>query len=185
MTVSLKNDFKPSYQPKLIVVNVEKAEVKDSNDRINFTMDDKAKNETDSKTVGNEYFLRMELEKGKYVIRGFTSFGRGALIMGTFFAPLHAELEAAGPGVFYLGHVSATVRERQGEEFKAGGPIPLIDQAVVGASGGTFDVEVSDQWEKDEANFRRKFPALSGVTIQKAILPPFDRAKAQKWWEAN
>ncbi|MGZ3238217.1 MAG: hypothetical protein ACXU8A_12670, partial [Burkholderiaceae bacterium] len=114
-----------------------------------------------------------------------TSFGRGVLIMGSFFAPLHENLDATGPGVFYLGHVNAVVRARNGEEFKAGPAIPLIDQGVIGASGGSFDIEISDEWAKDESAFRTKFPALSGVTIQKAILPPFDRAKAQKWWEAN
>jgi len=78
-----------------------------------------------------------------------------------------------------------TVRERQGNEFKAGASIPLIDQAVVGASGGTFDVEISDQFATDEALFRDKFVALKDIEIRKAILPPFDRAKAQKWWEDN
>lgn len=70
-------------------------------------------------------------------------------------------------------------------EFRAGLPFPLVDQAVTGFSGGTFDVEIIDQFEKDELEFKSRFPALRDVNIQKAILPPFDRTKAQKWWEAN
>jgi hypothetical protein len=77
------------------------------------------------------------------------------------------------------------VRERQENEFKAGPSIPLIDQAVAGASTGTFDIKISDNFVKDEAIFRSKFPALVGVPIRKSILPAFDRANAQKWWEAH
>jgi len=185
MTATIKNTYKESYQPRLLVVNVEKSDVKDSADRINFTMDDKAKNETDALPAGNSYVLRMELPPGNYEIRGLTSMARSFPVIGTFFTPLHAPLRSGEAGVFYLGHVTATVRERQGNEFKAGASIPLIDQAVVGASGGTFDVEISDQFATDEALFRGKFVALKDIEIRKAILPPFDRAKAQKWWEDN
>jgi hypothetical protein len=79
-----------------------------------------------------------------------------------------------------VGHVWATVRERQDNEFKAGPVVPLIDQAVAGASGGTFDVETTDEFATDEAAFRSKFPALAGVEMAKAILPGFDRNKAQQ-----
>lgn len=98
---------------------------------------------------------------------------------------LHSPIEVKESGVYYLGHVSAVVRERQGEEFKAGPTIPVVDQAVVGASGGTFDVVIGDQFERDETLFRAKFPALNGVKIQKTLLPAFDRARAQAWWEAH
>lgn len=185
MTVNIKNAYRVSFQPKLLVVNVEKPDAKEAADRINFTMDDKAKNESDVPSVGSTYMLRMGLDAGRYEIRGLTSLARGFPVQGVFFAPLHAPLESTGPGVFYLGHVAATVRERQGQEFRAGPPIPLIDQAVTGASGGTFDVVISDEWARDEAAFRAKFPALAGVTVQKALLPAFDRAKAQKLWDAN
>ena len=185
MMATLKNGYKTSYQPKLLVVNVERKEVKDSNDRLNFTMDEKAKLETDTAKDGNSYLLRMELENGDYVIRGLTGFSGGFPVRGTFFAPLHAETKSTGAGIFYLGHVTATVRERKENEFKAGISIPLIDQAVTGFSGGTFDIVITDQLEKDGPVFKSKFAALRNVTIQKAILPSFDRAKAQQWWEAN
>jgi hypothetical protein len=185
MTATIKNTYKTSFQPRLIVVNVEKQEAKEAADRLNFTMDDKAQNETDSADIGNSYLLRLELEPGRYEIRGLTSLGRSFPINGIFFAPIHSAMESKDPGVFYLGHVSATVRERQGNEFKAGPSIPLIDQAIAGASGGTFEVEITDEFATDEGAFRSKFPALAGVKITKAILPSFDRAKAQQWWEAH
>lgn len=73
------------------------------------------------------------------------------------------------------------MRERQGNEFHAGPVIPLIDQAAVGASGGTFDVEVVDAESSDEALFRTRFPALRTATIHKAMPPAFDRPPTQKW----
>ncbi|MBS0427029.1 MAG: hypothetical protein JSR41_07055 [Proteobacteria bacterium] len=185
MTATMKNTYRTSFQPRLLVVHVEKPEAKEAADRLNFVMDDKAKLETDSVESGNTYLLRFELDPGQYEIRGLTSLARSFPINGFFFAPMHSSLESKGPGVYYLGHVSATVRERQGDEFKAGPSLPLVDQAVAGASGGTFDVEITDQLVTDEPVFRSKFPALASVGITKAILPAFDRAKAQKWWEAH
>lgn len=185
MTATIKNSYRTSFQPKLLVVNVEKPDAKETADRLNFTMDDKAKNETDSAITGNHYLLRLELELGRYEIRGLTSLARSFPINGFFFTPLHSPLEVKESGVYYLGHVNATVRERQENEFKAGPSIPLIDQAIAGASTGTFDVEITDEFATDEAVFRSKFPALAEAPIHKAILPGFDRAKAQQWWEAH
>jgi hypothetical protein len=185
LTTTLKNGYKTSYQPKAFVLNVEKADAKERGDRLNFLIDEKARVEADNAEAGNTYLVRMELEPGDYVIRGMTGFSGIFPVRGTFFAPLHAEVKSGEPGVFYLGHIAATVRERQENEFRAGPPIPLIDQAVTGFSGGTFDVVVSDRLDQDESIFKTKFPALREINIRKAPLPPFDRIKAQKWWEAQ
>ena len=186
MTATLKNSYHKSYQPRMLIMHVEKPNAKESSDKINFPVDDKAKfQEDDSEVAGNSYLIRMELDAGNYEIRGITSRAKSFLTPGWFFTPLHSPIEIKDRGVFYLGHISAIVRERQGDEVKAGPTIPLLDQAAVGASGGTFDVEITDQFAKEEALFRSKFPALSGVKIQKTILPAFDRAKAQQWWEAH
>jgi hypothetical protein len=185
MTATLRNSYHTSHQMKLLVVNVEKANAKTSAERLNFTIDDSAKSESDSAILGNSYFLALKLEPGGYVIRGLTARSITFPTNTLFFAPLHADLQVTGPGVFYLGHIDATVRERQNNEFKAGPTIPLIDQAAGGASGGTFDIEISDNWETDKTRFLAKFPALKAVTVTKTVLPPFDRAKAQEWWENN
>lgn len=184
MATTIRNDYKVSYQPRLAVLYVEKPDAKDAADRLNFTMDSKA-NHAYWPQGGNSYLLRLALEPGRYELRGMLSTVNSFPIVGSFFTPLHMPLEVKEPGVYYLGRVTATVRERQGDEFKAGPSIPLIDQAVAGASGGTFDVAITDEFAVDEEVFRNKFPALQGVEIRKAILPAFDRAKAQKWWEDN
>ena len=185
MTVTQRNTYKTSYQPKLLVVNIEEEGATDKAGRLNFKVDEKGKSESEDPEVGNSYLVRMELKPGKYVLRGLSSMNQGFLILGTFFAPIHEDLEAKEPGVYYLGHVNAVVRERVGEEFKAGASIPLIDQSVVGASGGSFDITISDKWAEDEEKFLSEFPVLRNVSISKMILPEFDRQRAQKWWEEN
>lgn len=185
MTATFRNTYRPDHQPKLVVVHVERAGATEAKDRINFTMDDKARMETGQADAGNTYLLRMELPPGQYQIVGMTSRSGIFPIAGTFYAPLQLPLEVKENGVFYVGRVNATVRERQGNEFRAGPPVPLIDQAVVGASGGTFDIQVVDAQATDEGLFRTRFPALKDVSIRKAMLPAFDRARAQKWWEAH
>lgn len=186
MTATVKNNYHPSFQPRMLLVNVEKAGATQKSDRFNFTLDKQARlKEADSHEEGNWYLLRLELPPGQYVIVGLTCLSRHFPIMSTFFVPLHEELSVTQPGVFYLGHVDATVRERTGDEFKAGPSIPLIDQAAAGASGGTFDVLVSDRWELDEASFRGTFAPLGAARVEKAILRPFDRAQAQDWWQKH
>ena len=186
MTATIKNHYHTSFQPKLLVVNVETVGANSKAGRLNFTMDDQAKiKESDTPEEGNSYLLRMELPPGDYVIRGLTSTSRRFPVMALFFAPLHEDLTAPARGVFYLGHVEADVRERSGTEFKAGPSLPLIDQAVAGASGGTFDIEISDRWESDEALFRGALPKLGTTVVEKAVLSPFDRPKAQDWWEKH
>lgn len=185
MTATIKNDYKTSFQPKLQIVHVDKPEAKESSDNVMFLIDDKAKVENSEGTAGNTYLLRMELPPGNYQIRGLSSYAIIFPIRGNYFAPMHSSLKATEPGIYYLGHVNATVRERKENEFKAGPSIPLLDQAIAGASGGTFDVEITDQLATDEPMFRSKFPALANAPIQKTILPAFDRTKAQQWWEAH
>jgi hypothetical protein len=186
MTATLKNGYHTSFQPKLLVVNVETVGAKNKADRLNFTMDKQARfKESDTPEEGNSYLLRMELPPGEYVIRGLTCISSRFPVNGFFFAPLHANVTSTQPGVYYLGHVEADVRERSGTEFKAGPSLPLIDQAVAGASGGTFDIEISDRWGSDEALFRGALPRLGTTVAQKAVLPPFDRPKAQDWWEKH
>lgn len=185
MTVTMKNTYHTSYQPDLIVVNVERSVVKSKSDRLNFEIDDEGTDETGSPKSGNYYLVRMQLDPGEYVIVGLTCLNRQFPIIANFFAPLHEKLVVTEPGVYYLGHVDATVRERVGNEFKAGPTVPLIDQAVAGASGGTFDIVISDSWVVDQVQFDDKFPGLRGVVVSKQIMAPFDRAFAQKWWEEH
>lgn len=184
MKVTLKNEYRTGFQPKLDHVHVESFTSKDATSRKDFVMGDKARDESGGAAEGNSYLVRMELDPGRHEIRGLTSrYVAFPLLVGTFFTPMYSALDLKDPGIYYAGHVEATVREAGAKEFRAGPFIPLIDQAVTGAAGGTFDVKVSDASATDIEQFRTKFPALKDARIEKKILPPFDRAKAQERWE--
>lgn len=184
MTTTVKNTYK-NYQPKILVAKLEKTGANSSEDRLNFLIDNAGKIESDSDKNGNSYLLRFQLPPGEYEFVHMFGMASSFLINGTFIVPIHSTIKSSLPGVYYLGHADATVRERVGEEFKAGPSIPLLDQAISGASGGSFDIKFTDKWDEYEKTFRAKFKALEGVEVKKAILPPFDRAKAQTWWEKN
>lgn len=178
LTATIRNAHKPSHQPEVRIVAVEKGSREKSSGNVSFKVDSKG-------TEGNTYLVRMELERGEYVMRGLHGMSSSFPIHGFFFAPMHANIVSSEPGIYYLGHVEAVARAREPGDFKAGPMIPLIDQAIAGASTGTFDVVISDRWATDERRFKNKFPVLKNAEIKMAILPPFDRAFAQKYWEAN
>ncbi len=180
LTAELSNDYKPSYQPDAMVLNVETPDANSSEQRFNYMVDEDG---TVKKETGNKYVFRGRLKPGKYVIRGIAGTKASFPVMGTFYMPLHCEFEAKKGQVSDLGKVIAKIRERQGYEFRAGPVTPLIDQAVTGFSGGTFDIQVVASNDTDTRWMKSLFPALRTVDVVPATLPPFDRQKAQKWWE--
>ncbi len=180
LSVNQRNTYKPKYQPKLHMVMLENT---DTEKRTNFVLGPEAKIESEDAETGNRYLTHFSLEPGNYVLRHLYSINAGFPIYGSFLAPVHSDLVVDEPGVYYLGNLSAVVRQRQGNEFKAGSSIPLLDQSAVGASGGTFEIEISDQWARDRGEFVARYPQLQNVEIRPAVMPPFDRARAQKYWE--
>jgi hypothetical protein len=77
------------------------------------------------------------------------------------------------------------VVERKDGELRAGPLIPLIDQAVTGFSGGTWNVAVSDRFDQDMTEFRTDFPVLEKADAQEDVLPPWDKKAATDWWQAH
>ena len=183
MTVTLRNDNHPSYQPRLWRVDAEKPDGKGDYERIVYWMD------TDGAVVSEEktdYQVRLVMDPTVHVIRNMMAkSGTFFITEGYFNIPLHMDVNITNPGVYYVGHIEAVVRERKEGEFRAGAMMPLINQCVVGASSGTIEVAVEDRFESDIGAFKDRFPALRNVQIQKAILPQWDRVKAQQWWETH
>lgn len=186
MTGRFSNPLKKTggYQPQAFVVNVEKEIVKGSEDRLNFLVDAEG---TVIEPQETRYLFRMTLPPGKYVIRGITGFAGVFPIRGNFFLPLHAEINVTPKSVVYVGEIHGKVRPRDEKinEFRAGPVVPLIDQSVTGFSVGTWDVNINDAYDQDVTKFKREFSVLTPVSVDKQMLPPFDRKKAQKWWEDN
>jgi hypothetical protein len=191
MSVTLRNAYKDRYQPELSAVLVQREDVTPQPAPLVFPTDARAALPAPaaaaaSAPAGGTWLVRLALEPGRYTLRSLAALGRAFPAIGHFSVPLHAPLQvAAGGGVHYLGAIDATVRERVGDEFRAGPVIPLLDQALAGASGGTFDVVISDRYDRDLALFRQTFAALGSQPVSRAVLPPFDRARAQAWWQAH
>lgn len=185
MSITLDNTCRDRFVPWLRTVQVVSGPVDSKEKPLLFKMDSTGVHYYDDKNKPPKFLVRLQLDPGTYTLRGADSNVRAFPIVGTFFTPLHSPLKVGGAGVYYLGSVHANVRERKGDEFKAGPSIPLVDQGVACASTGTFDVNVTDAYDADMALFNKTFPQLGGVRVQKAIVPAFDRAVAQKWWEQN
>jgi len=185
LTVTLRNNHVTAYQPKLQTIKVHQHSNAEYPKIIRFTADPLAKSESNSAAIGSSYLLRIELEPGTYTLLGLSCLGQSVFVNGDFFAPLAISLTASTPGVYYLGHVEASVRAHQKDEFRAGPFMPLQEQSLTGASSGTFDVEISDHETTDLPKFLAKFPVLNGITIQKTVLSPFNRERVQRWWEKN
>ncbi len=182
LTAELSNNYHPSYQPEAMMLQIETENPKDSKDRLNFLTD---KEGTVISQSMNKYFFRARLKSGKYVVRGITGSSGIFPIRGTFFVPLHCDINVKGGEIVDLGKVIARTRERQGQEFRAGPIVPLLDQAVTGFSGSTFDVQTIASKEDDLKEIKTMFPVLKTSQIFEEPLPPFNREAAQKWWEAH
>jgi len=182
MTATIRNDHHPSSQPDLRVVYVEYPGAKEKSDRLNFMIDDDARSLLQA--TGN-YLIRLELPPGKYVLRGFMGQVWSFPTIAICRAPLHSGLDFPKGGVYYIGHVDAVIRERKDGEFRAGPPLPFVEQAHAGFSSGTFDVSITDRADTDLPRFRNQFPGLASAEIQRAILPPFDREFAQRYWQGH
>lgn len=186
MTISVENKYKDHFAPTLEVVSVVREDGAKKQEPLNFAVDWKGTyTPEDDDNARPKYLVRLELSPGPYTIRGLSGSGRAFPIRFTFFAPLHSPIPSGGAGVYYLGAIDASIRQRSGNEFKAGSSLPLIDQAVSGMSTGTFDIAIADHFNDDIALFRKVFPALEHVEIKRSVLPPFDRPRAQRFWEEN
>lgn len=180
--LTFRNDFHPSYQPGPIVLHVERGDASQMSDRLNFIFDREG---IDERSTETNYLARFSLPPGKYVLRGITG-GSGLLpFRGTFFTPLHEDFEVRANAVEYVGRVTSVVQERKEGELRAGPMLPLLDQAVTGFSGGTWEVAVADNFDRDVPAFRAAFPVLEKANVEKAILGPWDKKKATDWWQAH
>jgi hypothetical protein len=133
----------------------------------------------------SEYLLRIPLPAGHYHLRTVEARNGNFISTGTGYMPILGDFEVKPGAVIYLGRVEGRTRERKNDEFRAGLVTPIMDQSFRGWSESTWDVVIKDAADADLPLFRAAFPALNGVNIDKQILPPFDRQKAQSLWEKS
>ncbi len=124
-----------------------------------------------SKNKFNESIISFQLKPGEYMFKDIFAQSGIFPVIGSFAVPLHKKLTVPANKIIYFGHVDATIEDRTSkDQLRAGPVIPLIDQAVVGASTGTFVVNILDQFETDTALIRNKYSYLSGALIENMTL---------------
>lgn len=167
MTVRVSNQKSPSYQPNMKYAFVWEDKVSDRK-KYSFKVEDPT-----SKSDGkyNEYLVSFQVKPGEYVVRELFAQSGFFPVIGTFGVPVFKKVVVPANKVVYLGHVDATVVDRTSDEqLRAGPVVPLIDQAVVGASGGTFKIDIQDKYDADTAFVKGKYPAFSAVGIENMTL---------------
>jgi hypothetical protein len=167
-SVRTANQNKTGFQPKMSHVFVWE-DGKDKREKYSFQVEDPYRQ---GKDEFNEYLISLRLPAGRYMLREL--FGTAGVfpIRGTFGAPVFIPFELSPGSIVYLGRIEATIRTRRSDdELRAGPLVPLIDQAVTGLSGGTFEIRISDNYEGDVQAFGEKYPALAGLTMERAVLP--------------
>jgi hypothetical protein len=175
VSVKVANQYKSSYQPGMMYAfffpegeDGEKTHIDIKTDPV-VSEDDKY----------NEYILNFSLKPGTYNFAAiWGQYQVPLLLNATCVIPLNLKVEIKPNCVSYLGHIDAVIRKRNNDgEQRAGAVVPLLDQAVVGFSGGTFDVAISDQYGEDMGRFLAKYPALNNVTVEKNVLSQWVRPK--------
>ncbi len=177
VSVKVANKYKPSYQPGMMYAFFFPEGEEGEKTHIDIKTDPVASVEDEY----NEYLLNFSLKPGTYNFAAiWGQYQVPLLLNATCVIPLLSKVEIKPNCVSYLGHIDAVIRKRNNDgEQRAGAIVPLIDQAVVGFSGGTFDVAISDQYERDMGRFLVKYPALSNVAVEKNVLPQWVRPKAK------
>jgi hypothetical protein len=168
LKVKIANKYKTSYQPNIKYVFIW-SEGKKDREKFSFSVDEKYR-EVDNSF--NEYLMSFQLPPGTYKLREF--FAQRVLfpVIGTFVVPVYRSFTISPNKIIYLGHIEANIKERTDDnELRAGPVIPLIDQAVTGASGGTFVVTITDLFEDDMKSFKAKYPYLEQYQVDNFTLP--------------
>lgn len=181
MVVDVSRSDGSRYVPEPYYVGFQKPAAREKGDYQNFVM----KKDADSlhENGHNVYFARIALAPGQYKLGHIMGTASAFPINSTFNVPLNMDVSVKPGTITYVGRITATLRERVGSEFRAGLVVPLVDQAITGMSGGTWDVSIVDAFDKDMALFRTMYPVLKGAQVESVPLPAFDRAAAQRWWD--
>ncbi|HKJ33235.1 MAG TPA: hypothetical protein VKA34_15475 [Balneolales bacterium] len=168
LTVKIANEYKTSYQPNIKYVFVWSNGEKDR-EKYSFKVGEKY---NEAENSFNEYLVSFQLPAGSYKLRELFAQSGIFPVIGSFAVPVYSSFSIAPNKIIYLGHLEAIIKERTDDkELRAGSVFPLIDQAVTGASGGTFVVTITDLFEDDIKLFQKKYPYLTQYQVDNLTLP--------------
>jgi hypothetical protein len=168
--LKVANVYRTSYQPHAKIVFVKSSGEKGETFAFQIAAPFQASPvETDQ---FEEVLVSLALAPGQYELTNVFVTAGTFPMAGNGAAPINSVFQIPPGKAVYLGRIEAVRRERKGDEPRAGSIIPLIDQAVTGFSGGTFDVRIVDRYDQDMTILKTEFPALGRIAVEKQILPP-------------
>lgn len=120
------------------------------------------------------------MPEGQYQFKGIVAQSGIFPVRGTFTVPLFSPFTLESKEIIYLGHISADLVERTDDSLLRGGLlVPLLDQAVTGAYGGTFIMDISDLYESDISLFQKEYPFLAQFQVENQTLPQWTQPTEQ------
>jgi len=190
MTVRTSNPYRPTYQPGIVSVHIDRESTKGRQSYI-FSVPSRwqlrHRPDYEVKNQYMEYLISLSLPPGKYVLTKISGYGgrMAPVHYGIFRIPVFSSFDIEPHSAVYLGCIDAAHRKRQEDtELRSGPAVPFADQAISGFAGGTFDVKITDCYERDVARFKRKYPALNTHVIRRAVLTPAEQPSTEEWnWE--
>jgi len=155
------NELKPGFQPEVLGIRV-----------VNLATHEPITFKPIARPVvqgqGYEYLVSLRLPSGQYEIATLNGMSFGYHLQAYFEVPLHRQVAIPPGKVIYLGRIDARNVCRTSDEQPPSGPqLPLIDQTVAGYCSGTFQIDIEDRFNEDLDVFRKSFPALRSLTVER------------------
>ena len=169
--ISIKNKNVKGHQPQLIGVTTEKNGKKST-----FT---KPYLVSEVKREGKDYVFSLAAEPGEAKLKVMNFMRTAFLINANASLPFEQEIVFHESGIAYIGNIDASIVKRKSGQPRAGAVLPLIDQSVAGFSGGTFVVDIKDNYDEDISLIKQRFPFLEGETISKSIMSDWVHPRAK------
>ncbi len=172
LTLKVANKKNNSYQPNINYAFM-KQDREDASDEYAFEVTELMR---ESENEFKEYLVSFKAEPGQYIITELH--GRSGVfpVMGRFAIPFYKSVAIPKNKVVYLGHVDATIVDKTSDDELPAGPfLPLIDQAVVGASSGTFKINIQDAFETDTLYVKEKYPEFRTTRIENMTLSQWQK----------
>lgn len=165
-TMKTSNQYKKSYQP-----DIERIEIRSTDTGKYYAFENpecynKVENEF------NEYIVSLQLPPGNYEFIQFYGSSRSMFIHGQFYLKFTKNFKLEQNKIIYLGHIDAITRKKKSDdEISAGFPLPAIDQEKTGFAGGTFEVNIYDNYENDFKIIKQEYPFIENYIIEKMVFP--------------
>ncbi len=185
-SVVTSNQYKPDYSPYPCLAHV----LTEKNGSVKERMHELGDMPgplfpSTAKRVRPIYPMAVQPPPGRSLLKVIGGFTAKPLIMAGFSIPLLLPIDLPAGKVIYAGRIEAVNRERKGDELRAGPVVPLIDQAVAGYAGGTFDVKVFDAAAEDLDLLNKEYPALKDQKIETILWPSWNRLTKEEMSSAK